>query len=234
MQNIYIKKKYSIDLKKIDNSYQIKQKWDGLAQHIAYIIHKNTDVVLLTLFTDIKEVSVYSVYMLVINGVKNLLLSFNNGVNDTFGNMLAKGDYKELKRSFKKYYIMFTIISICAFIITAILIIPFIKLYMHGIEDTNYIRPTFAYIMIAAELICVIRQPFANLVKVAGHFKQTQIGAWIEAISNIIISFELVWKLGIIGVAIGTLIAILIRMIDLVTHVLKYILKQPQIDNYVN
>ena len=44
MQNIYVKKKYNIKLNEIDEEYKIKQKWDGLAQHIAYVVHENSDV----------------------------------------------------------------------------------------------------------------------------------------------------------------------------------------------
>ena len=44
LQNLYIKKKYNIDLKHADKDYKIKQKWEGLIQHIAFVIHKNTDI----------------------------------------------------------------------------------------------------------------------------------------------------------------------------------------------
>lgn len=44
VQNIYVRKKYNINLKDADKDYQLKQKWDGLAQHIAAVIHNNTDI----------------------------------------------------------------------------------------------------------------------------------------------------------------------------------------------
>jgi len=71
VQNIYVVKKYGINLKNVNEKYELKQKWDGLAQHIASVVHENTDVTVLTIFTNTIEVSVYTVYLFVIKGVKN-------------------------------------------------------------------------------------------------------------------------------------------------------------------
>ena len=68
--NIYVKRKYKINLKNVEENYKIKQKWEGLAQHIAYVIHTNTDITLLTIFCSLTEVSVYSVYTMIMNGIK--------------------------------------------------------------------------------------------------------------------------------------------------------------------
>ena len=226
LQNIYVKKKYKINLNATQDSYKIEQKWDGLAQHIAYVVHRNTDIVILTLFGNMAEVSVYSVYLLVINGVKSIVQSFTGGVDAIWGDMIAKGEQESLNKAFKKYENIYLIIATIAFGITFCLIIPFVTFYTKGITDVNYIRPVFAYLMVIAEYVWAIRQPYNDLVKAAGHFKQTRIGAWGEAISNIVISFILVWHFGIIGVAIGTLFAMSFRTIEFMYHTSKYILNR--------
>lgn len=224
MQNLYVKKKYKIDLKNGNANYEIKQKWDGLAQHIAAVIHGNTDITILTIFSNTKEVSVYSVYLLIITGLKNLVQAFTGGLEDSFGNMIAKGEKKHLNESFKIYELFYFTIVTIFFTCAMELIIPFVKIYTLGITDVNYIRPIFAYIFVIAEFVGVIRQPYNQLVKATGHFKQTKRGAWIEAISNISISIILVSKLGIIGVAIGTLIAMAIRTVEFIIYTSKNIL----------
>lgn len=226
LQNVYVKKKYNINLKHIEGNYPIKQKWDGLAQHIAFVVHKNTDIVILTLFANISEVSVYSVYFMIINRLKSIVQSFVGGVDAVFGDMIAKDERDNLNRAYEKYEGLYLTIATILFSSTLFLIVPFVRIYTKGITDVDYIRPVFAYLMVFAEFICVIRQPYNDLVKVAGHFKQTQIGAWVEAISNIVISFILVWKYGIVGVAIGTLFAMTIRTIEFMYHCSKYILKR--------
>ncbi|NLA84082.1 MAG: sugar isomerase, partial [Clostridiales bacterium] len=45
----------------------------------------------------------------------------------------------------------------------------------------------------------------------AGHYKQTQMSAIIEMLLNIIISIALVFRWGLVGVAIGTFIAMAYR-----------------------
>lgn len=234
IQNLYVKKKYNINLKQAKNinlkqakgDYKIEQKWDGLAQHIAFVVHQKTDIVIVTLCSNMAEVSVYSIYALIINKIKNLVQSFVGGVDAAFGDMLAKGEQDNLNRAFKKYENLYLTLATIVFSGTFCLIIPFVKFYTKGITDINYIRPLFAYIMVIAEFICIIRQPYNDLVKVAGHFKQTRIGAWIEAISNIVISLILVWQFGLVGVAVGTLFAMAFRTIEFMYHTSKYILNR--------
>ena len=226
LQNIYVKKKFKINLKKAKGNYKIEQKWEGLAQHIAYVVHKNTDIVILTICGSLADISVYSVYLMIINAIKNITHSFIGGVDATIGDMIAKGENESLNKIFKTLEGYYITIATILFSVTIFLIVPFVNLYTKGVTDVNYIRPEFAVLMVLAEFVWAIRQPYNDLVKAAGHFKQTRIGAWIEAISNIVISFILVWNFGIIGVAIGTLFAMAIRTIEFMYHASKYILKR--------
>lgn len=226
VQNIYVKKKYKINLSNADKNYSIKNKWEGLAQHIAAVIHGNTDIMVLTIFSTIEEVSVYSVYLLVINGIKYIVSAFDTGIDASFGDMIAKNEQANLNRKFSSYEFIYQSIITIIFICTFILLIPFIKVYTNGINDANYIRPIFSIIILIAEFLWAIRLPYLSLTMAAGHFKETQMGAWIEAILNISISICLVCKLGIIGVAIGTLIAMAVRTIEFIYHTSKYILQR--------
>lgn len=232
-QNIYVKKKYNINLREADKDYQLKQKWDGLAQHIAAVVHNNTDITIVTIFSKIAEVSVYSVYMLVIRGIKSIIQAFTGGVDASFGDMIAKGEQKQLNKSFKTYELFYYTITTIAYTCTIILIVPFIAVYTFGITDANYIRPLFAILLVLAEFVWAIRLPYSSITLAAGHFKETQKGAWVEAISNIVISLILVWKYGIVGVAIGTLVAMLIRTVEFVYHTNKYILERKQSESTI-
>ena len=226
IQNLYVKKKFEINLKNAKGDYKIEQKWEGLAQHIAFVVHKNTDIVILTICGSLADISVYSVYLIVINAVKNVTHSFIGGLDATFGDMIAKDEKEKLSKSFKKYEVYYLTIATIIFASTMFLITPFIKIYTKGITDANYIVPEFAVIMVLAEFVWAIRQPYNDLIKVAGHFRQTRVGAWVEAVSNIIVSFILVWQFGIVGVAIGTLIAMSFRTIEFMYYTSKYILNR--------
>lgn len=226
IQNLYVKRKYNINLKNVNGDYEIKQKWDGLAQHIAYVIHTNTDITLLTLFCNLTEVSVYSVYTMVMTGIKNIIQIFSNGIDSAFGDMIANKERKNLNNKFNMYEVTYFTITTIICVCTLILIVPFVQVYTNGIADTNYIRYEFGYLLVIGEFIWLIRLPYTKLIQAAGHFKQTSIGAWFEAITNIVISIALIFKYGIIGVAVGTAIAMLIRTIEFIYHSNKFILKR--------
>lgn len=227
LQNMYVKRKYNINLNDSTEEYKIKNKWDGLAQHIAAVIHGNTDITIITFFCKISEVSVYSVYYLVVRGIKTLIQSFTSGIDALFGNMLANNEKENLEKKFNMYEVLYFMICTIAFTCSIILITPFISVYTKGINDVNYIRTAFGFLIVISEYIWAIRLPYSSLTLAAGHFKETRIGAWVECISNIIISIILVLKFGIVGVAIGTIISMIIRTCEFLYHTNKYILNRP-------
>ena len=70
------------------------------------------------------------------------------------------------------------------------------------------------------------------MVLAAGHYKETQASAIIEAGLNVLVSVALVKKLGLYGVAVGTLVAMLYRSCYLAYYLSKSILNRPFI-NYI-
>lgn len=228
IQNIYVRKKYDLHFTNITEKYELKQKWDGLAQHIAAVIHGNTDVTLLTIFATTSEVSVYTVYLFIVNGIKNVVQAFTGGIDASFGDMYVRGEYNNLNKNFKVYELFYYTVITIVFSCTLGLILPFIQVYTNGITDVNYYRPLFAYLIVIAEYMWAIRLPYSSIVLAVGHFKETQKGAWIEALSNILISTIAVIKFGIIGVTVGTLFAMTIRTIEFAYHTSKYVLKRKQ------
>ena len=221
---IYAKKKFNLNIKEGKSDYKLRDRWSGLMQHTAFVIHDNTDVVVLTFFSNAKEISVYSVYQIVIVGIKGVIQSFSNGLDSIFGEMFAKDERKNLKEKLlyyeMTYFTIITIIFACAFS----LITPFVVMYTAGIHDANYDRQLFGYIMILAEFMWAVRQPYGALVASVGHFKETKNGAIIEAVLNAVISIALVVPLGIVGVAIGTLCAMAFRTFDFIIYTAKHIL----------
>lgn len=230
--NIYVRKKYRID-KTVKPDYEaIKQRWDGFGHHIAFFVNLNTDVVILTLFSklsstfSISEVSVYSVYYSVVYGVEKLATSISSGAEAALGNMIAKNETENLNIKFGLYEFVSFAITTVLFTCAGILILPFMRVYTSGITDAEYVRPVFAYIMILAHAVYSIRAPYNNLTFAAGHYKQTRNGAFTEAGINIVISMVFVYFFGIIGVAIGTLIAMTFRTIQYASYLSKHILKR--------
>ena len=93
----YVKKKYEIDADIKPNNSAISQRWDAFAQQAAAFVNNNTDVIVLTMFSDIKEVSVYTVYYMVANGLYKVEQTFTDGIEAAFGNKLAKKENRVLQ-----------------------------------------------------------------------------------------------------------------------------------------
>ena len=222
--SVIAKRRYKIDRKQKLEGEPIKQKWNGIAQHIAGVVLTNTDTVVLTLFSTLENVSVYAVYHLVVHGLQQIVVSVTNGMRSMLGNMLANDEKEELHRSFSGIeWFLHTLVTLL-FSVTAVLILPFVRVYTAGISDVNYIVPAFAYLIIGAQAVYCYRLPYYMLVNAAGHFKQTQRSAIIEAVINVAVSVVLVSFFGLVGVAIGTLAAMTYRTLYLVNYLRKDIL----------
>lgn len=221
---IIAKRRYKIDHKIRFVGEPIKQKRNGLAQHIATVVLGNTDTVVLTLLSTLENVSVYAVYHLVVNGVKQIIVSATNGMQAMLGNMLAKDEKEELNKAFDNIeWLLHTLVTF-VFSVTGVLIIPFVRIYTAEITDVEYIVPAFAYLITLAQAAYCLRLPYNIMVLAAGHYKQTQMSAIMEAIINVIVSVALVFYFGLVGVAIGTFVAMAYRTIYLVYYLSKNIL----------
>jgi len=142
---------------------------------------------------------------------KKLVIAGGSSDTDSFMEELkelAKGDDR----------ILFT-----GFVQGAILITPFVSLYTGGISDIDYYQPLFATLLCLAEYVYCTSLTYNNMIMAAGHIKQTQWISVTEAIINIVLSLILVKWIGIIGVALGTLIAFAFNTVANIVYMKKYI-----------
>lgn len=220
----YVKHNYCLEKKiKPDNS-TIKQRWDAFAHQVAAFVNTNTDIMVLTIFSNLYQVSIYSVYNLVISGVKQLITTCSGAIEAMLGDTIAKESMNQLNAKVNAYEWILNVVSCIALICSAMLIVPFVMIYTQGVSDTNYKQPAFAYLLCFATFMSCIRLPYQNLVEASGHFKETRNGAIGEAVINIVISVIFVRKWGCIGVAIGTIVAMTVRTIQYAEYASKFIL----------
>ncbi|MBR3162057.1 MAG: polysaccharide biosynthesis protein [Bacilli bacterium] len=214
----YVKNNYIIDKNALVDNKLISNRWNGFAINIAAFIHFSTDITILTIFTNLSTVSIYSVYSLVTSGLRSIINSISSGINPTIGQLFAKGNERELNHKFELYeYIIFLLVFI-SFSIAGLLIVPFVMIYTNGVNDTDYYQPFFAILLLISEGLYLLKNPHLNLAYAANRFKDNTVPAFFEAALNIIISVLLVKKYGLIGIAIGTLVGMLFRMIFQVAY----------------
>lgn len=227
-QNIYVRKHYNINHKIVYTEEPIKQKWNGFAQHLAAVVCGEIDVVLLTFFSTYQSVSIYSIYLLVVSGINKLVMTAVSGLESFWGNMLAKKEYSLLSKTFESVEALIHAGVTFLFVTTAILIAPFVSVYTKGIEDASaYYLPLFGVLLTFAYGVQCLRVPYFRIIKAAGHYKETQNGAFISMFLNIIVSVVLVFKFQLLGVAIGTLAAMLYHTVFFAWYLRKNIINRP-------
>lgn len=223
----YVKRHYSINTNITYDEEPIKQKWNGMAQHFAAYVLSGTDNIVLTLFSTLANVSIYSVYNIVILGVKNALLSMTNGFQSLIGEMLAKKETEKLKGFFGYVEWVLHTGTILVFGCTGVLLVNFVRVYTSGINDAEYIQPLFAILITFANAGHCLRLPYNILILAAGHYKQTQSNYIVAMVLNIVISVAAVKMWGLVGVAIGTLVAMAYQTVWMARYDSKNIICWP-------
>ena len=219
-----VHRNFNIDKSVALDGEPIKQKWNGLAQHIATVVLENTPTLLLTVFSTLTNVSVYAVYHLVTNGLKQVFTTVTDNMKSLLGDMYARKEMKLLDMTFSEFeWLIHTLVSF-AYSLAAVLIVPFVRVYTAGVTDADYIVPSFGYLLCLAFAIYVVRLPYTQMVSAVGHFKQTQISAIIEVILNLVISSITIINFGLIGVALGMAVAMIYRTVYFVWYLSKNVL----------
>lgn len=225
--HLYIKKHYTLNRKIHYDVEPIKQKWNGIAQHIAAVILTGSDTVILTVFSSLVNVSIYTVYYLPMSGSRLIIMSMISGIMALIGNLWAKQDLKELRKVFAWTEWLIHTGTTLIFTLTAILIVPFVQAYTHGVSDANYIQPLFGVLLVAANSGHCLRLPYNIMILAAGHYKQTQHNYIIAAMMNIVISIIGVKQFGLIGVALGTMAAMVYQTVWMAWYNSKNFIQWP-------
>lgn len=203
---------------------KLTQKKTAFGQHLAWVLHNNTDVAVLTVCGNLSLVAVYSVYHMIVSQIQNIVSSFTSGMEAIFGELYVKKELKKLNDVFSYYETLISMLSITLFSVTIVMIIPFVKLYTAHITDADYIFPAFAVMLSLAYLFTSLRTPYGEMVVAAGEFKRTRTGAYGEAIINLVSSIILVFRFRLLGVAIGTVLATAFKWIYYVWFLSKRVL----------
>lgn len=224
----YAKKKYpDLDFHAQPAEGALKQKNAALFHQVVTIIVNNTDTTILTICLgsrSLLEVSVYGIYMLVVNAVNQLLTSFSNGLTAGFGEVIARREEETLKKSYSDYEYMFFLIFFVVVACMGVLLIPFISVYTIDMKDVQYVRPVIAVLFTLLVFLQNVRIPGLTIICAAGHYKETRYQAGLEAAINIVVSLALVWSMGMTGVLLGTVCSYGYRSFEIILYTNRHLI----------
>ena len=227
---IYVRVKYNkVNYRYPPDIAAIGKRWNVLIHSIAGIVVNNTDVIILTLFGTLKVVSVYGIYNMVFGQLSSIVqTTFMQAPQSSFGR-LFHSDRNKFEDAFELYEFILSFILFVICSIALVMILPFVSLYTNGVDDVSYVDKKLPVLFTLILLMNQIRIPSLITINVAGHFKETQAGAIIEAIINISVSLFLFFftDLGLYGLLIGTVCSYLFRTTDVILYTHKHLVKLP-------
>lgn len=230
---ICIRKSYKwINLKAEPNFGALEQSKDAIIHQIAYVIFSGTDVLFLTVFCDLKVVSVYVIYKM----INDYIFAFSKIPLDSISFRLGQifnVDKERFKKCICPVELFTSNVSFILFTVTLCLSTSFVGLYSTGIYDINYVDPVLAILFVLCQLLDCMRRPMLNTINYAGHFKQTLKPTIFETIINLVASILGIAFLGIYGVLLGTIFALLYRTIDIIVYANKKLLNRSPYRNFL-
>ncbi len=204
----------------------------ALSQRSAFLVHElsgtvfsSTDAFVLSTFCSLMVTSIYSIYNMVFVALNSLINSVNSGLHYILGQNYAKDKaaYVRIHDAYDSLYmaVVFSLLSVAY-----VLICPFVRLYTDGVTDIEYVDYLLPILFVSIQLLSCGRATSARLITISGHAKATQWRSLTEAAINLTVSIALANIIGIYGVLLGTVIALLYRSNDIIIYANKKILNR--------
>ncbi len=228
----YMKKHYSwIDLSVKPDADSISSSKYVFAHEINYLITSNVDTVLLTIFSTLKKVSVYSIYNLLFGMINRVLRTLKDSIEFKIAYVFHK-DKEHFLKIFKAFEVYYITLSFALFTVANYFILPFLSLYTKEVTDIGYTDKYLPFLFVMVNLLSAGRYSLDIAVYIAGHFKETRNSAITETVINILVSIVLLQFYDIYGVLVGTIISSLYRINYLILYVNKNIVKRSSFVTY--
>lgn len=208
MYQQYIRKQYKwIDWNEKPNTKVLKNRKHFLLNGVAWTVFSSTDTIIISTFCGLMFSSVYALYNMIFANLNLVLAIIYNSVYFILGQVYHedKEKYLVLHDGFESLItgFVFALLSV-----TYILILPFFRLYTHGITDINYIDPYLPFLFCMVQILSNCRMISGNLINLTNNPKMTNKASIVEVIINLSLSILLAKWIGLYGVLIATVVAL--------------------------
>lgn len=213
---------------------QIPKQKEAFLYKMAEIILNYISMTLVTIIFSFADASIYSVYNTIFSAIGMIVSIFSNGFASSFGNLLIEEKNEKLKKAFNEYTYIYRTMAMWIYTCAAILIIPFVSIYIRNNDGINYIIPFLGLLFALNGLFKNIRVPSTTIVDAMGKFsKRNIILNYIEVTMNIIFSIVFSFKFGLCGILIGSTISSLFRSLIFIYDIDKTVMNKSFINNII-
>lgn len=180
----------------------IKGTRDVFAQKLTGVFYSTAPIVCVTLTAGgTMLASVYAVYNSVFVLLKGIMHAVIDAPRLGLGELAAQGNKERVWKIYEQYEMIVTIMLFVFLSTAAVMIMPFIGVYTHGVTDIDYHQPLIALMLV---LICcfeLLHIPSGHLMNMTGNFRISR-NIQIVATSIMIVGFalSLLCRWGIYGI----------------------------------
>ncbi|MBP1889151.1 O-antigen/teichoic acid export membrane protein [Clostridium moniliforme] len=201
--SINYKSNKSIKIIKKEN-FKIGKNISNVFFHkIAGFVVCQTDAILISIFSTLKETGIYTNYIMIINALSGLLGNVIGSVMPGIGNLIAEESKERSYKIFRKLYLLDNLLAGFFSFGVYKLINKFIIFWV----GKEYLFPKYIIFVLVINLYIQISRGTVDRFKDGFGIYWDVVAPIIESILNLIFSIILAWKSGIVGIFIGTIIS---------------------------
>ncbi|WP_055207360.1 lipopolysaccharide biosynthesis protein [Clostridium baratii] len=193
----------SIQKIKKENSQIGKNIRNVFFHKIASFVIYQTDAILISIFSTLKETGIYANYMMIINSLTGLLSTAIGSIMPSIGNLIAEESREKSYDTFRILFLFDNLIAIFISLVTYQVINEFIVFWV----GSEYLFYKYIVTALILNLYVQIARGSVDRFKDGFGIYWDVNAAIFESIINLIFSVVLAKKFGIVGIFIGTIIS---------------------------
>jgi O-antigen/teichoic acid export membrane protein len=169
----------------------------------AYVVN-STDNLLISKFIGVISVGIFSNYIMLLGLAKSVTIYISTALTPSIGNQAETQSLDKISHVFGTLYFFFFWMSASTTICFAVLLNPFVKLW---IGDGFLLSNATVFFLVVNYYILMMRRIMVSYRNALGLYEVARWKPVVEAAINIIASLVLLKYLGVLGVVIGTTIS---------------------------
>lgn len=182
-----------------------------MVQKLADALYVSFPTIVVSSFVGTAYASVFMIYNSVFLVIKNVITAFVSAPINGFGQLLAERGKEGVRSLFLTFEFIAVLVLNALITTTIVFIVPFIRVYTHGVNDIGYVDWNVAILFMLVVVLEVVFLPSSIIMNVSGHFKASRN---IHLVSCAILcgsGLALVHPYGVYGVLIGNVLCNAVR-----------------------
>ncbi|WP_339624129.1 hypothetical protein [uncultured Winogradskyella sp.] len=203
-----------------NNQKELLKKIKQISFHkLGTFVSNGTDNIIIFSMVSPTMVAFVGNYQMIMNNINLLVSKLFDGTNASVGNLVAENDIKNMQKVFWEFMALRFFIAGCS---TVLLYVGFDNLISLWLGDQYLLSKTILIVLIIIFFMIQVRQPIDSFKQAYGLYDDVW-SPLIQSVINLAFSIIFVFKYGVLGVFLGTMISqFIVVMLWRPYYVFKY------------